>query len=287
MQSLTDIKSLLAERGLRPRHRFGQNFLHDQNLMRKLLDAANVQPGDLVLEVGPGTGSLTEALLDAGADVIACELDRDLAALLRERLGERITLIEGDAMDRGRSLNPQIVEALQRRDGDHFRGFKLVANLPYQVATSLITSLLIDHPQCIGQFVMVQLEVAQRLLATPAQGKEYGPLSIITQAFAHIELVAKAPASCFWPAPKVESALIAIHPRQRDDQFDLQDARAFAAFVVTTFSKRRKQLGTIFGRSRHDWPAPELGIDPALRPEALSVIQMIALWRAIGGSELR
>ena len=270
MQSLTDIQNLLAERGLRPRHRFGQNFLHDQNLMRKLIVAAHVSPGDFVLEVGPGTGSLTEALLDTGAEVIACELDRDLAALLRERLGDRITLIEGDALQRGRVLNPAIVQAIADRP------FKLLANLPYQVATSLITTLLIDHVNCTGQYVTVQLEVAERITAPPGI-KDYGPLTIITQAFASVELIAKAPRTCFWPPPKVDSALIAITPTR---EHGIDDPHAFAQFVVTTFTKRRKQLGTIFGRSRADWPPPESGITPDLRPEALSVEQMVMLWRA-------
>lgn len=282
MQTLATIKQLLAERGLRPKHRFGQNFLHDLNLMRKLIEAAGVRPGELVLEVGPGTGSLTEALLEAGAEVVACELDRDLAALLRERLGDKITLIEGDALERGRALNPQIVEALQRRAGGSSRRFKLVANLPYQVASSLITTLLIDHPTCIGQFVTVQLEVAERLLANSGSGKDYGPLTIITQAFAHVELIAKAPAACFWPAPKVESALVAVTPRPAD-ALNIEDRRAFAEFVVTTFMKRRKQLGTIFGRNRDVWPALAVNsITPDLRPEALSVAQMSTLWRAVG-----
>jgi len=275
MQTLAEIKQLLAERGLRPKHRFGQNFLHDQNLMRKLIDAAKIAPGDLVLEVGPGTGSLTEALLDAGAEVIACELDRDLAAIVRDRLGERITLIEGDAMQRGRALNPQIVEAIAGRS------FALIANLPYQVATSLITALLIDHPNCAGQFVTVQMEVAERMVAPPG-GKNYGPLTIITQAFSTPNIIAKAPASCFWPQPKVESAMLAVMPTP--GRRGIEHPAAFARFVVTLFTKRRKQLGTIFGRSREDWPAPGSGITPDLRPEALSVEQMITLWRAFGES---
>lgn len=273
VQSLTEIKSLLATHGLRPKHRFGQNFLHDQNLIRKLLEAAGVSAGDLVLEVGPGTGTLTESLLEAGAEVVACELDRDLAAILRERLGERITLIEGDAMERGRTLNPRVVEALGGRP------FKLVANLPYQIATSLISALLVSHSNCTGQFVTVQWEVAERLTAKPTSGKEYGPLSIITQAFGEASVICKAPASCFWPPPKVESAMVAITP---SDAHAIDDKLAFARFVVEVFMKRRKQLGTIFGRGSDVWLSLAPDVLPEMRPEALGVEQMIALWRAVG-----
>src|SRR5688572_24857373 len=121
VQTLTEIRQLLAERGLTPRHRLGQNFLHDKNQLTKLVDAANVSSGDVVLEVGPGTGTLTEGLIERGANVIACELDEQLADLLHERLGSRITLIRGDALDKQRRLNPQVIEAINSRD------FKLVA----------------------------------------------------------------------------------------------------------------------------------------------------------------
>jgi len=102
MQTLSEIRALLAERGLRPRHRLGQNFLHDKNQITRLVDAADVGSGDLVLEVGPGTGALTEALLERGAEIVACEIDRDLAGILRDRLGDRISLVEGDCLAVGR-----------------------------------------------------------------------------------------------------------------------------------------------------------------------------------------
>ncbi len=98
MQTLSEIRALLAERNLRPKRRFGQHFLHDKNLLAKLVAQARIEPGDVVFEVGPGTGSLTEALLDRGAEVVACEIDRGLAAIISERLGERVRVIEGDCL---------------------------------------------------------------------------------------------------------------------------------------------------------------------------------------------
>jgi 16S rRNA (adenine1518-N6/adenine1519-N6)-dimethyltransferase len=287
MQTLSEIKSLLASRGLSPRHRFGQNFLHDHNQLRRLVTAANVKPGDVVLEVGPGTGTLTEALLEAGAAVIACEIDRDLAALLRERLGDRITLIEGDCLDGKHAINPAIVSAIGGRS------FQLVANLPYNAATPLMINLLIDHPNCAGMFVTIQKEVADRLLAGPST-KDYGPLSIIAQAFARVELIGVVPPSCFWPVPEVTSAMVSVIPRagieasrhqgikargnRGGEEASPIDRRAFAKFITTLFTKRRKQLGSILGRDR---ALPE-GVEPAMRPEELSVSRMIALHEIAG-----
>jgi 16S rRNA (adenine1518-N6/adenine1519-N6)-dimethyltransferase len=262
MQTLSDIRQLLSERGLRPRKRFGQNFLHDQNQIRRLIEAADVKSGELVLEVGPGTGALTEALLDRGA------IDRDLAAILHERLGERIKLIVGDCLKGQRELSEDVVAAMGSRS------FKLIANLPYQIASPLMAALLMDHLNCIGQFVTIQKEVADRLMAQP-RTKEYGPLSIIVQALARVERIGTLSPSCFWPAPDVTSAMVSIIPRGTSEL--PQPSREFARFITDLFTKRRKQLGTILGRDRTNWPR---GVTADLRPEALDVGQLIELWKS-------
>ncbi|UCD74074.1 MAG: ribosomal RNA small subunit methyltransferase A [Phycisphaerales bacterium] len=276
MQTISNIRKLLDERGLRPKHRLGQNFLHDQNQIRILVDAAGIVHGELVLEIGPGTGTLTEALLEAGAEVIASEIDHNLADLLADLLGDRITLLRGDCLDRGRTLNPAIIDHL----GD--RSFKLVANLPYNVASPLMAAMLIDHPNCTGQFVTIQKEVADRLLAKPG-GKDYGPLGIIIQALAEVRRIGTVPPSCFWPQPKVTSAMVSLLPSPpgrgaggegEPTIISRDDARSFAQFVTNLFSKRRKQLGTIFGRDR-TWPA---GVAAEMRPGRLSIEQLIELW---------
>ena len=165
-QTLTEIREELAARGIRPKHKFGQNFLHDHNQLRKLLSAANVQPGELVLEVGPGTGTLTETLMDAGCEVVACELDRDMAEIVRSRNAHRmgaapgkVTIVEADCLDGKHALGAKALEALAGRP------FVLVANLPYQAATPLMATLLERHPECRGQFVTIQREVGDRLMA--------------------------------------------------------------------------------------------------------------------------
>ena len=273
VQTLSQIRQLLDERGIKPKHRLGQNFLHDKNQLTKLLDAAQVTSGDLVLEVGPGTGTLTSALLERGAQVIACEIDHDMAAIIREVFEEStaLTLIQADALEKGRRLNSAIVDALNGKP------FKLVANLPYQIASPLMSALLIDHRNCLGEFVTIQKEVADRLLAAPGT-KEYGPLSIIVQAFGEVKRIGTLAPSCFWPPPEVTSAMVAITPRE-DSAIPHRDRREFARFTTDLFTKRRKQLGTIFGRQREQWPS---GVTPDLRPEALSPQQVIALWKMAG-----
>jgi 16S rRNA (adenine1518-N6/adenine1519-N6)-dimethyltransferase len=263
MQTLSEIRTLLSERGIHPKKRFGQHFLHDKNHLARLVDTAGVGPGDLVYEVGPGTGTLTEGLLDLGAQVVCSEIDRDLAALLRDRLGDRIMLIEGDCLQRGRRLARAVIDAL----GD--RTFTLVANLPYQVASPLMGTLLIEHPRCLGLYITIQREVADRLLAEPGT-KAFGALGVIIQALARVQRIATLAPTCFWPAPDVDSAMVSIVPKQQGRP---DDPVAFARFVTDLFSKRRKQLGAILGRDRA-WPE---GVRAQQRPETLTVQQLIAL----------
>lgn len=323
-QTLTEIKSLLAAHGLRPRYRFGQNFLHDANQMARILAAAELKDSDRVLEVGPGTGALSERLLGAGARLVMVEIDRDLAPILQERVLDRwpnhATLLIADVLAGKHEINPAVWEAMSsplsgaepqpgegtpdqargaRADsasprapspGDEYaailsraraspagRGgpFKLIANLPYNVASPLIANLVLDHPEMSLAVVMIQREVADRLTAPPG-GKDYGPLGVLVQAACEVERVAVLTPGCFWPAPKVDSAVVRLRRREKPLTADLP---ALSRILHTLFSKRRKQIGAILGRAT---PLPA-GIDPRARPEQLTVGQLIALadrWRA-------
>ena len=286
MQTLTDIKTMLSARGIRPRHRLGQNFLHDQNLIRKLIDASAIAKCDtpIILEVGPGTGALTEAIVESSAmteshrRIILCELDETMADIVADRLDidsteSNITLIRGDALASKHSINPAIVAAI---DG---RPFKLVANLPYNIASPLMMNLLVHHhDDCRGMFVTIQKEVADRLLGQPGS-KTYGPMSIIAQTLATVELIATLPPSCFWPQPDVTSAMVSLLP---SSAVELPGDRAkFARFVTELFMKRRKQLGSIFGGSSDGKTNLPETIDPQLRPDALAPAQVVMLWKQL------
>jgi 16S rRNA (adenine1518-N6/adenine1519-N6)-dimethyltransferase len=267
VQTLADIKHILESRGLAPQKMFGQNFLLDHNLIRKIVDTAGVKAGDTVLEVGPGTGALTEELIGRGCRVVAAEIDRGLAAHLREHFtgNPSFTLVEGDCLADKRTLAPAIVEALGPGQ------FTLVSNLPYGAATPVMSVLLTDYPNCRGLFVTIQREVADRLAAKPGT-KDYGTLSVIAQVTADVDLVAKLPPECFWPRPDVTSAMVSLTRRERPL---VDDVRGLGAFVQGLFEKRRKQLGAVLGRDR-PWPA---GITPTDRAEALNLEQLIALYR--------
>ncbi len=272
-QTLAEIKALLDARGLSPRKRFGQNFLIDHNLVRKLVDESKVTAGDLVLEVGPGTGTLTEELLERGCEVVACELDRGLAELLRERLGNHtgFTLIEGDCLAHKREVSAEIVRALGK---DGARRFTLVANLPYGAATPLMLALLTAHPACVGMYVTIQKEVGQRLAARAGQNA-YGGISVVAQTLATVRIIAKLPPECFWPRPEITSVMIEV---ERRDDHGISDPVAFGAFCQRVFAQRRKQLGSVLGRDI-SWPD---GIEPRMRAEGLTPEQIVALWRAVG-----
>lgn len=305
-QRLRDIRSMLQGAGLAPNKALGQNFLIDRNLVDRCVERSGVGPGDLVLEVGPGTGTLTEALLERGARVVAIELDRGLAALLRERFADRLqtapdtapntapntapapthhaqnepdrtepgtlTLIEGDALAGKRALNAAAAAQL----GD--RPFRLVANLPYGAATPLLLLLMCDWPSCDQMHVTIQREVADRLAAGPGS-KAYGSISVVSSCVMPAERFAGLPAECFWPRPRVASSMVSLVRRARPDT---HDPRALADFCQMLFSSRRKQLGAVLraaGREPDPWPK---GVEPTDRVEQLAPERIAALEHAAG-----
>lgn len=272
-QTHADIKALLAARGLRPKHRYGQNFLVDPAKLDAIVAAAAIVPGDVVLEVGPGTGVLAQRLLHHGARLVAVEIDHDLEPILRETLApwaSQLTLVIGDVLAGKHHLNPKVMEAVDQHTGG---SFKLIANLPYNVASPLIANLAIDYPRLSMAIVMVQREVADRLTAGPG-GKDYGQLGVIVQAMCQVQRVATLPPGCFWPQPKVDSAVVRL---LRRDVPLTTDPHRLSKALLMLFSKRRKQLGAIVGRTT---PLPP-GVDPTARPETLSVEQLVELAQKI------
>lgn len=275
MQSLAQIRALLASRGLSPKRSLGQNFLADQNLIAKLVAASRIDPGERVLEVGPGTGTLTEALLDAGARVLACELDDALADLLRERLGGRegFTLVHGDALADKRTLNADLAARL----GDE--PFKLVANLPYGCATPLLSTLLLRYRACVALAVTVQKELGDRLLASSG-GREFGPMSVIAQASCEVEKVAHLPPACFWPRPQVDSAMVVLTRRPEP----LCDPHALSRVCAALFRQRRKRIAKPLRELLGD-RQPPAGVSPDMRAEEVSLEAFCRLASAVDHEE--
>ncbi len=288
MQTLTEIRKMLSTAGLAPRRQFGQNFLIDQNLMARLLDMADLGGAQTVLEVGPGTGSLTEELLERAARVVGVEIDRGLAELLRERLGDRqnFELIEGDVLSGKHALNPAVTQALGR-------AAHMVANLPYNLATPLIAECLVDswrasqaHRQgsCLFERLTftVQRELADRLAASPGRG-DYGPVSVLVALLGRTKRGPAVPASAFWPRPKVASRIMRI-------DFDAEAAGkvrridVLMGVVALAFMHRRKQMGSILRSAGKPYTAAQLrealgaaGIDRKMRAEQVSPRQFLAM----------
>lgn len=272
-QSLTEVRRLLESAGLRPQHRFGQNFLVDLNLLRKVAHAGDLSPSDVVLEVGPGTGSLTGLLLDSGARVVAVEVDRGLQALISEQFAthDRFTLVSADVLAGKRRIAPEVLSALDAWRPADGGAYKLVANLPYQVATPLLMELLMGRPRFERLVCTIQKEVAERL-AAPHNCDAYGPVSILAQSLADVERLAELPPSAFWPRPKIDSTLVHLRPKA-PEQSGVNDPLEFSRMLQRGFATRRKKLSTII-RNWSDAPTLETlqaaGIDPNLRPEAVS-----------------
>ena len=272
-QTLSQIKALLTAHGVRPRHRWGQNFLVDANKLGAILDAAGAGGGDHVLEVGPGTGALTVPLLGAGVNLTAVEIDPVMVAILRDVVGEDregvFRLIQTDVLASKHALDGEVAAALPGEGVP----LKLVANLPYNVASPLLVVLATGCVDLCSAVVMIQLEVADRIGAGPGT-KVYGPLSVMLQSLFEVERVATLPPSCFWPKPKISSAVIKL--RRRAEPLT-GDSRRLAGLLHTLFSKRRKQIGSILGRDT-ELPA---GIRADQRPEELSVEQLCELAESV------
>jgi len=283
-QTKSQIRRLLAGADLVPQHRFGQNFLIDLNLMRKLVAAAEVDSADTVLEVGAGTGSLTEMLLDAGPRVVTVEIDHGLQAMLRERLHDqqRLTLIQGDALSGKHHINPLVLSVLAEQPPRENGAYKLVANLPYQIATPLLVDLLTVVPRFARLVCTVQREVGERLASAPRVAS-YGPVSVIIQSLASVRLLAIIPGTAFWPRPKIESVMLEVHPLA-PASIEIDDVPGFVAFVHEGFQQRRKMLRRLF----RDWDElsaravfQRAGVSPDARPAELGPRDWRDLFREV------
>ena len=243
--------------------RYGQHFLSDPSILRRIVQFARLTPEDTVVEIGPGGGSLTLVLAAAAHRVIAIEIDRDLIAELRGRVPSNVEIIEGDALE---AVFPQMP-------------FHVVANLPYNVASPLLKRFIDHRGRIIDITVMIQKEVADRLSASP-HTRDYGPLSVLVQYYATVAYGFTVPPGAFKPPPKVNSAVVRI-----DWKPGVPDDTRFTGFVHKAFSSRRKKLAnnlhSMFGFLSRELILHRLesaAINPNARPEELSVAEFLRVY---------
>jgi 16S rRNA (adenine1518-N6/adenine1519-N6)-dimethyltransferase len=262
------VADLLTRHGLSPSRALGQNFVADPNTVRRIVRLAEVVPGEPVVEIGPGVGSLTTALAEVGAEVTAVELDRHLVPVLEEvvvPLGVRV--VQGDA------LRVDWSELL----AGHPR-WSLVANLPYNVGTTIVLHLLDEVPAVDRMLVMVQREVGERLAAAPGTAA-YGIPSVKVALWARAEVVGRVPPTVFIPQPKVESVLVRI--RRLADPPAVADHDVLMGLVRRAFGQRRKMLRRSLAGIVSAEAFERAGVAPEARPEQLAVPEWAALTDAV------
>jgi len=275
---LSDMRRLLEAGHLRLTKSLGQNFLHDGNQLRRIIAAAELTRADKVLEIGPGLGPLTERLLGEAGEVLAIEKDARLVEFLRQRFADAL-----------RARNPVLhlihADALEfLRDGPRdWRDWKLVANLPYSVASPILVALAQAVHRPARMVVVIQLEVAHRLTAN-AGTRDYGVLTLLIQLRYEPCGVFKIPASCFFPTPKVDSACLTLL-RRAEPLLSLAETATFTRVVKRSFSQRRKMMLKLL---KEDWPAealrsafPEAGLSDSTRAESVTLDQFVTLTRRL------
>jgi 16S rRNA (adenine1518-N6/adenine1519-N6)-dimethyltransferase len=271
--TLSEMRQALAAGSIRLTRSLGQSFLHDGNQLRRMVGAAELAATDRVLEIGPGLGPLTELLLAKAGKVVAIEKDRRLFDFLQERLAHEsgLQLVHADAL------------ALLRAHPGAWADWKLVANLPYAVASPILAELALDPAGPARLVVTVQEEVADRLLARPGT-RNYGVLTLLVQLAYVPRSRFRIPATCFFPAPEVDSACVAL-ARRAPPLLDTPMVPTFTRIVKRGFSQRRKMMLKLL---KADWPArrlegafARLGLSSEVRAQAVGLDQFVGLARAL------
>jgi 16S rRNA (adenine1518-N6/adenine1519-N6)-dimethyltransferase len=278
------------EAGIRPHDKYGQNFLIDLNLLHLFFDAAAVGPDDVVLEVGTGTGSLTALIAEQAAAVVTVEVDPHMFQLAAEELHrfDNVVMLKLDALKSKNCMNPAVFDALRPLlAAAPGRQFKLVANLPYNIATPILGNLLAEENPPRTMTVTIQKELAERITARPGD-KDYGALSMWIQAQCRVEILRTLPPEAFWPRPKISSAFIQL---TMDDERRgrIPDRKFFHEFLRAIFMHRRKFLRSqLLNAAKDKLEKPQvdvilerLQLPASTRAEQLDVDTMLTLCEAV------
>ena len=269
--TLSEMRQVLAKSGIRLTKSLGQNFLHDGNQLRRIVEAAELMKTDRVLEVGPGLGPLTEMLAQEAGEVVAIEKDAKLVEFLRERFeGEKFSGLE--------ILHADALEYLREKSRD-WSDWKLVANLPYSVASPILVELAQSERSPERMVATLQMEVGKRLMAKPGE-KDYGVLTLLVGLDYEAQKWFKITAGCFFPEPDVDSACVYLL-RREGVGLDEKERTTFQRIVKQSFSQRRKMMLKLL---KEEWPVRELeasfeklGLSIQIRAEAVSREQFIEL----------
>src|ERR1700736_1449775 len=267
---LSEMAATLRDIGVSPVKSLGQNFLHDRNLAKWVVDQAKISREDFIVEIGPGLGALTELALAKDAPVLAIEKDKRLVEFLRDKFqGGALEIVHGDALE----FDTRIFYTQPK--------VKLLGNLPYYISSQLLIKFL-EYPSPISLcLLMLQKELAKRLGASP-RTSDYGALTLQVQLHSRVEYLRTVPATVFLPRPDVDSALVRISPRD-EQELPACDHNVFERLVRRGFSQRRKQLGKLIREEVPPWEAiaAKLGLNPKARAEELSLQQWIAVTNQI------
>jgi 16S rRNA (adenine1518-N6/adenine1519-N6)-dimethyltransferase len=292
MQTKRQIRDLLSPAGVSPNKWLGQHFLIDLNLMRLLVDSANIQKDDVVLEVGCGTGSMTEALAEKAGRVIAIELDKNLSKIAAKQLAMsgNVEIINTDILESKNALSQTVIKALDLAGKKCPGRMLLIANLPYSAASPVIMNLITGPITADGMYVTVQKEVVDRMTAAPASS-DYGILSIFLGATGEVKTIRTLKPSVFWPQPQVDSAMVSfVRNQTKSDR--IKNMELFSENVHLFMGHRRKTLSACSKLARGrlaeiaDWPKifDQCSIYPTKRPETLRPEDYIAIANYAGNS---
>jgi 16S rRNA (adenine1518-N6/adenine1519-N6)-dimethyltransferase len=288
-QTQSYLRDLFQCNRLHPKNKLGQNFLIDLNLVDFIVREADLTRADLAVEIGSGTGSLTAKLADRAGSVLSVEIDPAFHALALETVHghDNVRILNADALKNKNLMNPDVLTALEEmKEKYRPQRVKLVANLPYAIATPLIGNLLIAGVEIERMVVTTQWEIAEKLIASPST-KDYGALAVLVQSLADVEVLRKLAPTVFWPRPQVESGIVRIIPNA-EKRARVADVQRFRFFLRDLYSHRRKNLrggiiamtGNQHAKAVVDAKLAELGYTGTERAETLSIEQHMQLCEA-------